>query len=176
MARYMTGCVNDGSSPSLWPWRRYVHRSMTTSLWKRWRKSTARRTACATASRSSPFTWMIGIWSIRAGPVQYVVERASWGEVVNPTWLFTMTWIVPPTAYPSSSDIWSDSATIPWPAKAASPCTSTGTLRTRSPSAYRSCFARTRPCTTVSIHSRWLGLNESDRWTSTPSGVSRSEE
>ena len=29
----------------------------------------------------------------------------------------------------------------------------------------RSCLARTRPCTTVFTHSRWLGLNASDTWT-----------
>ena len=37
--------------------------------------------------------------------------------------------------------------------------------RTRAESRRRSCLARTRPCTTVVIHSRWLGLNDRERWT-----------
>ena len=48
------------------------------------------------ASGSSPLTWKIGAWIIRATSVQYVDERDDDGEVVKPTWLLTIRWIVPP--------------------------------------------------------------------------------
>jgi hypothetical protein len=48
------------------------------------------------ASGSSPLTWKIGACTIRATSVQYIDERDEAGEVVKPTWLFTITWIVPP--------------------------------------------------------------------------------
>ena len=64
------------------------------------------------------------------------------------------------------------SATIPWPAKAASPWMSTGKERCPSASLKRSCLARTLPCTTGSIHSRWLGLKARER-RRPPSAVSR---
>ena len=59
----------------------------------------------------------------------------------------------------------SASATIPCPANAASPWISSGRQRVRPRSETRSCLARTRPCTTVFTHSRWLGLNASDTCT-----------
>ena len=73
----------------------------------------------------------------------------------------------------------SASATIPCPANAASPWISSGRQRVRPRSETRSCLARTRPCTTVFTHSRWLGLNASDRCTlcaSAPSPNVRSME
>ena len=50
------------------------------------------------------------------------------------------------------------SATTPWPAKAASPWSSTGSTENASGSLMRSCLARTMPSTTGSTVSRWLGL------------------
>ncbi len=50
----------------------------------------------ATASGSSPFTWKIGAWIIRATSVAYTLDRDSRGEVVKPTWLFTTMCTVPP--------------------------------------------------------------------------------
>src|SRR5919198_164427 len=61
------------------------------------------------------------------------------------------------------------SATMPWPAKAASPWTRIGITRARSRSRERSCRPRTLPCTTASIHSRWLGLNARETCTGAPS-------
>ena len=60
MASYMRGCVNAGSSPSLWPQRRYPTRSMTKSLWNSARYSTASRAMAMHASGSSALTWTIG--------------------------------------------------------------------------------------------------------------------
>ena len=50
------------------------------------------------ASGSSPFTWKIGACTILATSVAYTPERPDSGAVVNPSWLFTTTWIVPPTS------------------------------------------------------------------------------
>ena len=49
------------------------------------------------AATSSAFTWMIGTSNPLAKSDAHRVERASSGSVVNPTWLFWMMWIVPPT-------------------------------------------------------------------------------
>ena len=49
------------------------------------------------ASGSSPFTWKIGAWIILATSVQYSDERADSGEVVKPSWLLMIRWMVPPT-------------------------------------------------------------------------------
>ena len=49
------------------------------------------------AATSSALTWMIGTSKPLARSDAQVVERASSGSVVNPTWLFWMMWIVPPT-------------------------------------------------------------------------------
>src|SRR5437762_3049891 len=54
--------------------------SMTTSRWKRWRKSTARSTAWATASGSSLLIWMIGICSVHAPARGHPIARVA--EVV----------------------------------------------------------------------------------------------
>ena len=106
---------------------------MTTSLWNAWRKPKARRAARRQASGSSPFTWKIGAWTILATSVGYSDDRADSGAVVNPSWLFTTTWMVPPVRYPVSWESSRVSATTPWPAKAASPWTSTdSTSRHRS--------------------------------------------
>ena len=70
--------------------------SMTTSLLNACRKSKARAATRTQASGSSPLTWKIGAWMVRATSVAYVDERLEAGEVVNPTWLLTMTWMVPP--------------------------------------------------------------------------------
>ena len=43
---------------------------------------------------SSPLTWKIGAWIIRATSV--VEERDELGEVVKPTWLLMTTCTVPP--------------------------------------------------------------------------------
>ena len=96
MRSYILGWVKLGSSPSLWPRRRYATRSITTSPPKRWRYSNARRPTRATASGSSPLTWKIGALIAFATSVQYVEERDSDGAVVKPTWLLTTMWIVPP--------------------------------------------------------------------------------
>ena len=69
---------------------------MTTSLWNAWRNPNARRAARRHASGSSPFTWKIGAWTILATSVGYTDDRADSGAVVNPSWLFTTTWMVPP--------------------------------------------------------------------------------
>ena len=70
--------------------------STTTSLLNSCRKAKASRATRMQASGSSPFTWKMGAWIIRATSVQYIDDRDSVGEVVNPTWLFTMMWMVPP--------------------------------------------------------------------------------
>ena len=49
------------------------------------------------AATSSALTWMIGTSKPFARSDAQVVERASSGSVVKPTWLFWMMWIVPPT-------------------------------------------------------------------------------
>ncbi len=69
------------------------------------------------------------------------------------------------------------SATTPWPAKAASPCSSSGITARRSSGVQPcwSCLARTLPSTTGSTISRCDGLGVSDRWTLLPSN-SRSED
>ena len=45
-------------------------------------------------------------------------DLANLGLVVNPIWLFTIIWIVPPVLWPGNPDIAKHSATTPWPAKA----------------------------------------------------------
>ena len=65
------------------------------------------------ASGSSPLTWKIGAPIIFATSVQYSDDRESLGDVVNPIWLLTMMWIVPPVRYPRSSARFSVSATTP---------------------------------------------------------------
>ncbi len=70
--------------------------SMTTSLRNSRRYSTASRATRTQASGSSPFTWKIGAWIIRATSVAYSDERDDDGDVVKPTWLLTTTWTVPP--------------------------------------------------------------------------------
>ena len=70
------------------------------------------------------------------------------------------------------------SATTPWPAKAASPCISSGSTWPRPALGVsrrvKACLARALPSTTGLTISRWLGLAVSDRWTLLPSN-SRSE-
>ena len=70
--------------------------SITTSLLNFCRKSTASRATHTHASGSSPLTWKIGAPTIFATSVQYSDDFESSGEVVNPIWLLTMMWIVPP--------------------------------------------------------------------------------
>src|SRR5205814_6363423 len=82
---YISGCVTEGSSCSLWPSLRKQTMSITTSLWNLLRKSSASCVTNSTASGSSPLTWKIGASTILATSVQYSVERASRGsEVVKP--------------------------------------------------------------------------------------------
>ncbi len=70
--------------------------SMTTSLPNSWRYSTASLATRTHASGSSPLTWKIGACTIRATSVAYRLEREALGDVVNPTWLLTITCTVPP--------------------------------------------------------------------------------
>ncbi|CAB4876832.1 unannotated protein [freshwater metagenome] len=102
--------------------------SITTSLLNSWRYSKAKRATRTHASGSSPFTWKIGACTVRATSVAYLDERAADGDVVNPTWLLTITWMVPPVRYPGSCDKFKVSATTPCPANAASPCIRTGRI------------------------------------------------
>ena len=69
---------------------------MTTSLLNAWRYSKASWATRAHCSGSSPLTWKIGAWIIRATSVAYTLEREYSGAVVKPTWLLTTTWTVPP--------------------------------------------------------------------------------
>ena len=85
--------------------------------------------------------------------------RDAAGAVVKPTWLLTTTCTVPPVRYPRSWERFRVSATTPCPAKAASPCSSTGsTGKEEPPRLMRSCLARTTPSSTGSTASRWLGF------------------
>ena len=132
---------------------------MTTSFMNAWRNSYASSATRTHASGSSPLTWKIGAWIIRATSVEYCELRELLGAVVKPTWLLTTTWIVPPVRYPRSWDCWRVSATTPWPAKAASPCRRIGRTGKSSPAwLSRSCLARTMPSRTGLTASRWLGL------------------
>ena len=71
--------------------------SITTSLWNRCRYAKASRATRTQASGSSPLTWMIGACTALAMSVEYSELRADSGGVVKPSWLFTITWMVPPT-------------------------------------------------------------------------------
>lgn len=62
------------------------------------RHSTAISKAVHTASGSSPLQWKMGTLKALPRSEQYVVDRESTGSVVKPTWLFTMTWMVPPVS------------------------------------------------------------------------------
>src|SRR5437762_3937517 len=86
-----------------------------------------------------------------------------------------MMWTVPPVPKPRRSDSSSDSATSPWPAKAASPCIRMPTTWLRSASPRWCCLARTLPSTTGSTASRCDGLAANDRCTLRPP-ISRSPE
>ena len=66
------------------------------SRWNRSRYAMASRAASTHASGSSALTWTIGILNPRANPLAYDVLYSSSGLVVNPSWLLTMMWIVPP--------------------------------------------------------------------------------
>src|SRR6185312_9234041 len=137
--------------------------SITTSLLNACRYSKASRATRTTASGSSPLTWKIGAWIIRATSVLYTLDLEYCGDVVNPTWLLTTMCTVPPVRYPRSWDRFSVSATTPWPANAASPWTSTAsTVNPGSPMSSTSCFARTTPSATGSTASKWLGLATSE--------------
>src|SRR3569623_1998530 len=132
--------------------------SMTTSLSNAIRKSNASRATRTHASGSSPFTWKIGAGIIRATSVEYTDERDDAGAVVKPTWLLMTTCTVPPVRYPRSCDRLSVSATTPCPAKAASPCRSTGSTEKKAlPRFRRSCLARTMPSSTGLAASGWEG-------------------
>ncbi|KOC70757.1 hypothetical protein WH47_06797, partial [Habropoda laboriosa] len=64
--RYIKGCVNIGSSISLWPFRLYDTISITTSLWKVALHSAATLQTCITATGSSELTWKIGAFTTLA--------------------------------------------------------------------------------------------------------------
>ena len=132
--------------------------SITTSLLNSWRYSNAKRATRTQASGSSPFTWKIGACTVRATSVAYLDERAAFGDVVNPTWLLTITWMVPPVRYPGSWDKFKVSATTPCPANAASPCNKTGRIEYASRMFVRSCFARTIPSRTGFTASKCEGF------------------
>lgn len=108
-------------------------------------------------------TWKIGAPIIFATSVQYFELREFSGEVVKPTWLLTTMWIVPPLEKPGRFAMFSVSATTPWPAKAASPCSMSGMIGC-SPSGgfFMSCFACTMPSSTGSTASRCEGLATSE--------------
>ena len=99
------------------------------------------------------------------------MDRLYFGEVVKPTWLFTITWIVPPVRYPCSWLRFSVSATTPWPANAASPCMSSGSTANLRSGSFWSCLARTMPSSTGLTASRWLGLAARYTLTSEPSSA-----
>ena len=80
-----------------------------------------------------------------------------------------MMWIVPPILCPGKPDIAKHSATIPWPAKAASPWIKTGTTFFLSGSLWKNCFALTCPRTTGLTASRCEGLSVKLIWTRFPS-------
>src|SRR5438105_1257600 len=118
----------------------------------------------------------MGTSSILATSLQYIVERRSAGsEVVKPTWLLMMTCTVPPVKKPRAPLSCSVSITTPWPANAASPCTSSGSTRAPRSSPQRSWRARTEPSTTGSTTSRCEGLKASTVCT-LPLAVRRSAE
>src|SRR2546423_5975972 len=159
MIWYINGLVIDGSPPAVAPRRRDETMSSRTPLLNACRDSNASRATRTTASGSSPLTWKIGAWIIRATSVEYIDERLYSGAVVKPTWLLTTTWTVPPVRYPRSCERLSVSATTPCPANAASPCTATArTVYPSSLRSIRSCLARTIPSSTGSTASRWDGF------------------
>ena len=69
---------------------------MTTSFLNACRYATASLPTRTTASGSSPLTWKIGAWIIRATSVEYTLDLEYSGAVVKPTWLFTTMCTVPP--------------------------------------------------------------------------------
>ena len=71
-------------------------RSITTSLLNFCRNSNANSAARTQDSGSSPLTCRIGAWITRAASVAYTLERLESGDVVKPTWLLTIRWMVPP--------------------------------------------------------------------------------
>src|SRR6478752_1974873 len=146
--------------------------SMTTSLWKVCRYSKAIWATRTHASGSSPLTWKIGACTVLATSLQYTELRAACGLVVKPIWLLMIRWIVPPTRYPLVSLIARHSATIPWPANAASPCIRIGNEGNEPGGSIWSWMARTMPSTIGSTVSRWLGLAASSRRMSAPDGLS----
>mmetsp|Transcript_11264 Transcript_11264/g.39233 ORF Transcript_11264/g.39233 Transcript_11264/m.39233 type:complete len:300 (+) Transcript_11264:1333-2232(+) len=97
MRLYMIGCVNIGSSCSLWPCRRYPTRSNTHPRPNSCRNSAAVAAAKATASGSSADTCSTGSCIACAASVGCGLERDRCGLVVKPIWLFNSTWIMPPT-------------------------------------------------------------------------------
>ena len=82
---------------------------------------------------------------------------------------------MPPALCPIKPDKPKHSATTPWPAKAASPCNSTGITEVRLLSFNCSCLALALPITTGFTASKWLGFAVKERWTLFPSN-SRSDD
>src|SRR5215467_8162806 len=73
---------------------------MTTSLPNACRYAKASLPTRTTASGSSPLTWKIGAWIIRATSVLYTLDLEYCGAVVNPTWLLTTMCTVPAARVP----------------------------------------------------------------------------
>ena len=116
-------------------------------------------------------TWKIGACTVLATSEQYSDERAYCGAVVKPIWLLMIRWMVPPMRYPPMSLIASDSATMPWPANAASPWINMGSTLNAPAGSIWSCSARAIPMTIGPTVSRWLGLAASSMATSAPDGL-----
>ena len=151
--------------------------SITTSRWNSSRKSIARRTTCATASGSSPLTWKIGICSIFATSVAYVVERASLGRRGEADL------VVDDDVERAAGGVAVELAQVErllHDALAGERGVAVDQQRhacvARATSPTRSCLARMRPSTTGLTNSRWLGLKHSDRCTFLPLVGRRSRE
>ena len=113
----------------------------------------------------------MGACAIFATSDGYGDDLANLGAVVNPIWLLTIMCIVPPILCPGKPDIAKHSATIPWPAKAASPCIKTGITFFLLLSLWKNCLARTWPRTTGFTASKCEGLSVRLIWTELPSNT-----
>mmetsp|Transcript_9454 Transcript_9454/g.33262 ORF Transcript_9454/g.33262 Transcript_9454/m.33262 type:complete len:434 (+) Transcript_9454:909-2210(+) len=151
-------------------------RSTMTSLPNVARYSAAIWNTRVTSSGWSALTWKMGISKALPTSLQYCDERLWCGSVVKPIWLLQTTWMVPPVLYDSSAAMCSVSYTMPWPANAASPCSSRPMVLVPPVSPLMSAFARTLPTTTGFTASKWLGFASSDRCTFCPLGYVRSKD
>ena len=112
---------------------------------------------------------MIGASTIFAISDGWGEDLANLGLVVNPIWLLTIIWIVPPVLCPGKPDIAKHSATTPCPAKAASPWIKIGITLFLSVSLWKNCLALVWPNTTGLTASKCEGLSVRLTWTEFPS-------